>query len=93
MSMAKKAPAKNESIEPEQAARTAFERVQLARHPDRPYALDFIERLFDDFVELHGDRRYADDPAIVCGLAPGSCADTWIVGNSISGSGATGRSG
>ena len=69
MSMAKKAPAKSEPIKPEPASRTAFERVQLARHPERPYALDFIERLFDDFVELHGDRRYADDPAIVCGLA------------------------
>jgi acetyl-CoA carboxylase carboxyl transferase subunit alpha len=68
--MAKKAPArKTEPLKPEPAARTAFERVQLARHPDRPYTLDFIERLFDDFVELHGDRRYADDPAIVCGLA------------------------
>jgi acetyl-CoA carboxylase carboxyl transferase subunit alpha len=48
---------------------TAFERVQLARHPDRPYTLDFVERLFEDFVELHGDRRFADDPAIVCGSA------------------------
>jgi acetyl-CoA carboxylase carboxyl transferase subunit alpha len=48
---------------------TAFERVQLARHADRPYTLDFIERLFDEFVELHGDRRFADDPAIVCGSA------------------------
>lgn len=48
---------------------TAFERVQLARHPDRPYTLDLIERLFEDFVEMHGDRRYADDPAIVCGFA------------------------
>src|SRR6185503_15532293 len=48
---------------------TAFERVQLARHPDRPYTLDLIERLFEDFVEIHGDRRYADDPAIVCGFA------------------------
>ncbi|HET6892816.1 MAG TPA: acetyl-CoA carboxylase carboxyltransferase subunit alpha, partial [Pyrinomonadaceae bacterium] len=51
------------------SGKTAFERVQLARHPDRPYTLDFIERLFEDFVELHGDRRFADDPAIVCGLA------------------------
>lgn len=67
--MAKKAPAKSEASEPAPASRTAFERVQLARHPDRPYTLDFIERLFDDFVEVHGDRRYADDPAIVCGLA------------------------
>lgn len=52
-----------------QNSRTAFERVQLARHPDRPYTLDFIERLFEDFNEIHGDRRYADDPAIVCGFA------------------------
>lgn len=49
--------------------RTAFERVQLARHNDRPYTLDFIERLFEEFEELHGDRRFANDPAIVCGLA------------------------
>ena len=48
--------------------KTAFERVQLARHPDRPYTLDFVERLFEDFVESHGDRRFADDPAMVCGL-------------------------
>ena len=48
---------------------TAFERVQLARHPDRPYTLDFIERIFEDFSEIHGDRRYGDDPAIVCGFA------------------------
>jgi acetyl-CoA carboxylase carboxyl transferase subunit alpha len=49
--------------------RTAFERVQLARHADRPYTLDLIERLFEDFVELHGDKRFAEDPAMVCGLA------------------------
>jgi acetyl-CoA carboxylase carboxyl transferase subunit alpha len=53
----------------EQNGATAFERVQLARHPERPYTLDFIERLFEDFVEIHGDRRYADDSAIVCGFA------------------------
>ena len=50
-------------------SKTAFERVLLARHPERPHTLDFIERLFEEFVELHGDRRFADDPAIVCGLA------------------------
>src|SRR4030088_2628570 len=50
-------------------SRTAFERVKRPRHPERPYTLDFIERLFEDFVELHGDRRFADDPAIVCGFA------------------------
>jgi len=49
--------------------RSAFDRVQLARHSERPYTLDFVERLFEDFVELHGDRRYAEDPAIVTGVA------------------------
>src|SRR3954469_2477776 len=48
---------------------TAFDRVKLARHSDRPYTLDFIERLFEDFTEIHGDRRYAEDSAIVCGFA------------------------
>jgi len=48
---------------------TAFERVQRARHPDRPYSLDIFSSIFSDFVELHGDRRYADDAAIVCGFA------------------------
>ena len=42
--------------------------VELARHPDRPYSLDYIERLLDDWVELHGDRSRADDRAIVAGL-------------------------
>ncbi len=43
--------------------------AQLARHPQRPYFLDYIERVFTDFEELHGDRAFADDPAIVCGVA------------------------
>jgi acetyl-CoA carboxylase carboxyl transferase subunit alpha len=43
--------------------------VELARHQDRPYTLDYVERICDDFVELHGDRAIADDPAIVAGLA------------------------
>ena len=42
---------------------------QLSRHPGRPYTLDYVEHIFTDFHELHGDRAYADDPAIVCGLA------------------------
>jgi len=58
----------NDSTEKEET-QTAFERVQLARHPDRPHTLDFIERMFEDFKELHGDRRFADDPAVVCGFA------------------------
>jgi acetyl-CoA carboxylase carboxyl transferase subunit alpha len=65
--------------EPEEQAQTepvsgvpsgaAWQRVQMARHPKRPHTLDYIERLFTDFQEIHGDRLYADDPAIVCGSA------------------------
>jgi len=43
--------------------------VQLSRHPERPYTLDYLRLLFTDFVELHGDRGFADDPSIICGLA------------------------
>lgn len=50
------------------AQRTAWERVELARHPARPHTLDYLADLLDDFVELHGDRHFADDPAIVGGL-------------------------
>jgi acetyl-CoA carboxylase carboxyl transferase subunit alpha len=46
-----------------------MQKVQLSRHPNRPYSLDYIERLFGDWVELHGDRRFADDASIVAGLA------------------------
>jgi acetyl-CoA carboxylase carboxyl transferase subunit alpha len=48
---------------------TPWQKVQLSRHPSRPYALDFISRMFEGFCELHGDRSFADDPAIVAGLA------------------------
>jgi acetyl-CoA carboxylase carboxyl transferase subunit alpha len=48
---------------------TPIQRVQLARHPNRPYTLDYVERLFGDWVELKGDRRFAEDAAIVGGLA------------------------
>ena len=50
-------------------SRDAWEQVLLARHPDRPYTLDYIRALFTDFTELHGDRRFGDDPAMVGGLA------------------------
>lgn len=55
-----------ETIQKEVAA---WERVQLARHPKRPHALDYMQRMFTDFQELHGDRCFGDDPAIVCGMA------------------------
>lgn len=48
---------------------SAWDNVLLARHADRPYTLDYIGLIFDDFVELHGDRRFGDDPAMVAGLA------------------------
>ena len=48
---------------------TAYQRVQLARHPRRPYSLDYIERCFTEWTELKGDRHFAEDPAIVGGLA------------------------
>jgi acetyl-CoA carboxylase carboxyl transferase subunit alpha len=48
---------------------TPWQRVMVARHPSRPTTLDYVERLFTDFVELHGDRRFADDHAIVTGTA------------------------
>jgi len=47
---------------------SAWQIAQLARHPQRPYTLDYVERIFTEFEELHGDRRYADDPAIVGGI-------------------------
>jgi len=48
---------------------SAWDRTELARHPMRPYPLDYIERIFPNFTELHGDRGFADDPAIVAGMA------------------------
>src|SRR5262245_16622773 len=48
---------------------TPWQRVQLARHPQRPIVPDFIELIFEDFVELCGDRRFAEDPAMIGGMA------------------------
>ena len=48
---------------------SAYEKVQLARHPQRPYFLDYVEHLCPAFIEVHGDRKFADDPAIVTGFA------------------------
>jgi acetyl-CoA carboxylase carboxyl transferase subunit alpha len=53
----------------EPSADDVWHSVELARHQDRPYTLDYVERICEDFVELHGDRALADDPAIVAGLA------------------------
>jgi len=48
---------------------SAWDRVQIARHPDRPTTLDYIDYLFTDFIELHGDRLFRDDPAMITGIA------------------------
>jgi acetyl-CoA carboxylase carboxyl transferase subunit alpha len=69
MAKDKKSEKAPESSDSQEQTISAFDRVLLARHADRPYTLDFVERLFEDFVELHGDKRFAEDPAIVCGLA------------------------
>jgi acetyl-CoA carboxylase carboxyl transferase subunit alpha len=48
---------------------TPWQKAQISRHPNRPYTLDYIEAMLTDFIEMHGDRAFADDPAIVCGMA------------------------
>src|SRR4051812_13150746 len=60
---------------------TAWQISQLARHPQRPYSLDYIQGLFTEFEELHGDRAYADDPAIVGGLARFEGESVMVIGH------------
>jgi acetyl-CoA carboxylase carboxyl transferase subunit alpha len=60
---------------------TAWQISQVARHPQRPYTLDYIQGMFTDFEELHGDRAYADDPAIVGGLARFEDQPVMVVGH------------
>ena len=59
----------NEIIKETFSNLTIWQRVQLARHQKRPYTLDYISGMTDNFIELHGDRLYADDPALITGLA------------------------
>ncbi len=59
---------------------TPWQRIQLARHPDRPYTLDYIERLFPGFIELSGDRRFSDDKAVVGGFAKFNGRPVMIIG-------------
>src|SRR5436189_140191 len=60
---------------------TPMQRVQVARHPRRPYPLDYVNTVFTDFVELHGDRLYRDDPAIVGGWARLDGISVMIIGH------------
>lgn len=59
----------------------AWQKTELARHPQRPYTLDYIERIFTDWSEMHGDRGFADDAAIVCGMARFHGHDVMLVGH------------
>jgi len=59
---------------------TAWQKTELARHPQRPQTLDYIERLFTDWSEIHGDRGFGDDPAIVCGMARFHGEEIMVVG-------------
>ncbi|MBR2358123.1 MAG: acetyl-CoA carboxylase carboxyltransferase subunit alpha [Lentisphaeria bacterium] len=70
----------DETIRNTYANLSSWQRVQLARHPERPYALDYINRIFTDFMEFHGDRRFADDKAIVGGFARFNGKPVMVVG-------------
>ena len=59
---------------------TAWERTELARHPMRPYPLDYIERIFPNFSEIHGDRGFADDPALIGGMAQFHGREVMVIG-------------
>src|SRR2546430_5534579 len=61
--------ARVDALRRDMAHRAAWIKTELARHPQRPYFLDYVEKIFTDFSEIHGDRRYADDPAMICGMA------------------------
>ncbi len=76
------APAPPRQLSPELAAAAAeaWDRVTLARHPQRPYTLDLITELFTDFTELHGDRRFGDDEAMIAGLARFQGREVLVVG-------------
>ncbi|HIJ59182.1 MAG TPA: acetyl-CoA carboxylase carboxyltransferase subunit alpha [Nitrospirae bacterium] len=60
---------------------TPWQRTQIARHPERPYTLDYINYITNDFVELHGDRRYGDDPSIVGGIGKINNKSFMIIGH------------
>ncbi|HEX7729546.1 MAG TPA: acetyl-CoA carboxylase carboxyltransferase subunit alpha [Terracidiphilus sp.] len=64
----------------------AWSKVEKARHPQRPYPMDFIERIFTDFSEIHGDRAYGDDEAVACGMARLGSEEVLVIGNRKGGS-------
>ena len=64
-----------------QAASPAWARIERARHPQRPYPMELIERIFTDFSEIHGDRAYGDDEAVACGMARLDGDEVMVIGN------------
>jgi acetyl-CoA carboxylase carboxyl transferase subunit alpha len=70
----------------EQIASPAWKRIERARHPQRPYPMDLIERIFTDFSEIHGDRVYGDDAAVACGMARLGEDEVMVIGNRKGGS-------
>jgi acetyl-CoA carboxylase carboxyl transferase subunit alpha len=64
----------------------AWIRIERARHPQRPYPMEFIERIFTDFSEIHGDRAYGDDEAVACGMARLLDQEVMVIGNRKGGS-------
>src|SRR3954467_5758184 len=62
-------------------ATAAWIRIERARHPQRPYPMDFIERIFTDFSEIHGDRAFGDDAAVACGMARLGDGEVMVIGN------------
>src|ERR1700693_6172778 len=64
----------------------AWSRIETARHPQRPYPMDFIERIFTDFSEIHGDRAFGDDEAVACGMARLGDEEVLVIGNRKGGS-------
>ena len=73
---------KSDSVTKELYAKlTAWQIVQVARHPQRPYTLDYIDALFTGFEEIHGDRLFADDPSVVCGMARFNESPVVVIGH------------
>jgi acetyl-CoA carboxylase carboxyl transferase subunit alpha len=68
-------------IAEEPSADDVWHAVELARHQDRPYTLDYVERIFDDFIELHGDRSFADDAALVTGIGRFNSETVALIGH------------
>jgi acetyl-CoA carboxylase carboxyl transferase subunit alpha len=64
-----------------QSGMSAWQRTELARHPQRPYTLDYLERIFTDWSEIHGDRAFGDDPAIICGMARFQGEEVLVIGH------------